>query len=162
MWIQHKRTTQLWPQANGKVERQNRSLMKRIKIAQSEKKNWKEEPDAVSISATYSYWNQSSGVDVWKEDSNQNTASVWISQWWFWNWWQEFRAQRKRKEYSAMKRGSTESNIPPGNKVLVKQKQNHDKMTPTFRPESMTVKAKYGNTLCPNSLKSFEKFCAAV
>ena len=40
--IEHRRVTPLWPQANGEVERQNRSLLKRIKIAQIEKRNWKE------------------------------------------------------------------------------------------------------------------------
>ena len=33
--------TPLWPQANGEVERQNRTLLKRIKIAQAEGKNWR-------------------------------------------------------------------------------------------------------------------------
>lgn len=33
----------LWPQANGEVERQNRSLLKRLKIAHAEKREWKEE-----------------------------------------------------------------------------------------------------------------------
>ena len=41
--IEHRLVTPLWPQANGEVERQNRSLLKRIKIAQIEKRNWKEE-----------------------------------------------------------------------------------------------------------------------
>ena len=41
--IGHRRVTPLWPQANGEVERQNCSLLKRIKIAQIEKRNWKEE-----------------------------------------------------------------------------------------------------------------------
>ncbi|PFX34964.1 Uncharacterized protein K02A2.6 [Stylophora pistillata] len=41
--IEHTRVTLLWPQAKGEVERQNRSLLKRIKIAQIEKRNWKEE-----------------------------------------------------------------------------------------------------------------------
>ena len=35
--------TPLWSQANGEVARQNRSLLKKIKIAQIEKRNWKEE-----------------------------------------------------------------------------------------------------------------------
>ena len=34
--IMHLRTTPKWPQANGEVERQNASLMKRIRIAQAE------------------------------------------------------------------------------------------------------------------------------
>ncbi|XP_060077908.1 uncharacterized protein K02A2.6-like [Ylistrum balloti] len=41
--IEHRRVTPLWPQANGEVERQNKSLLKRVRIAQIEKKNWKEE-----------------------------------------------------------------------------------------------------------------------
>ena len=36
-------STPFWPQANGEVERQNRSLLKTIKIAQVEKKDWKRE-----------------------------------------------------------------------------------------------------------------------
>ena len=41
--IMHLRTTPKWPQANGEVERQNASLMKRIRIAQAEGVNWKKE-----------------------------------------------------------------------------------------------------------------------
>ena len=39
----HLRTTPKWPQANGEVERQNASIMKRIRIAQAEGVNWKKE-----------------------------------------------------------------------------------------------------------------------
>ncbi|XP_052799124.1 uncharacterized protein K02A2.6-like [Mya arenaria] len=39
--IEHRRTTPLHPSANGEVERQNRTLLKRIKIANAEGKNWK-------------------------------------------------------------------------------------------------------------------------
>ena len=40
--IKHRKTTPLWPQANGEIERQNRSLLKRMRIAQVEGKDWKE------------------------------------------------------------------------------------------------------------------------
>ena len=33
----------LWPQANGHVERQNRTLLKSLKVAHTEGKNWREE-----------------------------------------------------------------------------------------------------------------------
>nr|XP_006824094.1 PREDICTED: uncharacterized protein K02A2.6-like [Saccoglossus kowalevskii] len=36
--IRHKHTTPLWPQANREVERQNRSLLKVLKIAQLQKR----------------------------------------------------------------------------------------------------------------------------
>ena len=34
--IEHRRATPLWPQANGEIERQNRSILKRLPIAQAE------------------------------------------------------------------------------------------------------------------------------
>lgn len=41
--IKHRLVTPLHPAANGEVERQNRSLMKRIRIAKAESKDWKRE-----------------------------------------------------------------------------------------------------------------------
>ena len=40
--IKHRKTTPLCPQANGEIERQNKSLLKRMQIAQVEGKDWKE------------------------------------------------------------------------------------------------------------------------
>jgi len=40
--IRHHKVTAKWPQANGEVERQNSSLLKRLQIAHAEKK-WKKE-----------------------------------------------------------------------------------------------------------------------
>ena len=39
--IRHHKVTAKWPQANGEVERQNISLLKRFQIAHAEQKNWK-------------------------------------------------------------------------------------------------------------------------
>ncbi|CAG2198053.1 unnamed protein product [Mytilus edulis] len=41
--VKHVRNTPLYPAANGEVERQNRSLMKRIRIAQADAMDWKRE-----------------------------------------------------------------------------------------------------------------------
>ena len=41
--IIHTRTTAKWAQANGEVERQIQSLLKRLKIAQVERQNWRVE-----------------------------------------------------------------------------------------------------------------------
>ena len=43
MGVEHRHTTPLWPRANGEVERQNRTLLKAIRAAQAEGKNWREE-----------------------------------------------------------------------------------------------------------------------
>ena len=41
--IEHLISPPLWPQANGHVERQNRTLLKTLKVAHVEGKNWREE-----------------------------------------------------------------------------------------------------------------------
>ena len=41
--VEPRRTTSLWPRANGEVERQNRSLMKAIRVAHAEGKPWRAE-----------------------------------------------------------------------------------------------------------------------
>jgi transposase InsO family protein len=47
--ITHHRTTPLWSQANGEEERQNRSIMKRVRIAQAEGRDWRSELDKFLI-----------------------------------------------------------------------------------------------------------------
>ncbi|XP_044163820.1 uncharacterized protein K02A2.6-like [Acropora millepora] len=39
--IEHRTSPPLWPQANGEVGRQNRTLLKALKVAQVEGKNWR-------------------------------------------------------------------------------------------------------------------------
>ena len=41
--VKHRRTTPRWAQANGEVERQNRTLLKAMRIAHAEGKNWRTE-----------------------------------------------------------------------------------------------------------------------
>jgi len=41
--IEHRTSTPLWPQANGEVERQNRSLLKAMRVAHAEGRDWKKE-----------------------------------------------------------------------------------------------------------------------
>ena len=41
--IEHRTSPPLWPQANGEVERQNRTLLKTLKVAQAEGKDWRRE-----------------------------------------------------------------------------------------------------------------------
>ena len=43
MGIKHRLTTPLWPRANGEVQRLNRSLLKEIRVAHAEKRNWRSE-----------------------------------------------------------------------------------------------------------------------
>lgn len=43
MGVEHRYTTLLWPRANGEAERQDRSLLRSIRAARAEGKNWREE-----------------------------------------------------------------------------------------------------------------------
>ncbi|XP_041377323.1 uncharacterized protein K02A2.6-like [Gigantopelta aegis] len=71
--IEHKRTTPLWPQANGEVERQNRTLLKVMQIAQAERKKLETKTSSIltSIRINSSQYNRSKSirVDVWKKYS---------------------------------------------------------------------------------------------
>ena len=49
--IRHHRVTAKWPQANGQVERQNTSILKRLQIAHAKKKDWKKKAECLSCSA---------------------------------------------------------------------------------------------------------------
>ena len=59
--IRHHRVTAKWPQANGEVERQNGSLLKRLQIAHAEKKDWKKELN-VYLAAYRSLTHSTTGV----------------------------------------------------------------------------------------------------
>ena len=41
--IKDRTSTPLWPQANGEVERQNRSMLKAMRVAHAERRDWKKE-----------------------------------------------------------------------------------------------------------------------
>ena len=41
--IEHRTSPPLWPRANGEVERQNKTLLKALKVVQVEGKNWRKE-----------------------------------------------------------------------------------------------------------------------
>ena len=41
--IKHRKITPLWPQANGEIKRQNRSMLKRLQIPQAEGKDYMKE-----------------------------------------------------------------------------------------------------------------------
>ena len=67
--IEHRKSTPLWPQANGEVERQNRTLLKSLKIADTEGKRWKEELNKflfIQNNPSQQYRSNPSISNVWK------------------------------------------------------------------------------------------------
>ncbi|XP_056016755.1 uncharacterized protein K02A2.6-like [Ostrea edulis] len=140
--IIHRRTTPLWPQANGEIERQNRSILKRLKIAQAEKKDWKSEL------LTYLLMYRSSphtttGVypaellfrrvirtkspDIHKYSETDSTVRD-----------RDTEKKAKGKMYSDAKRRAITSDIKPGDLTLMK-KNKENKLSATYHSDPFKV-----------------------
>ena len=151
--IRHHKVTAKWPQANGEVERQNSSLLKRLQIAHAEKKNWKRELNTY-LTAYRSLPHQTTGVspaellfgrklrtklpelsDVHVEQGVRDRDS---------------EQKSKGKAYADTKRGARYSGVLPGDKVLVQQEKK-DKLSTRFGPRPYTVVSKHGNSLIVQS-----------
>ena len=151
--IDHSTVTPLWPQANGEIERQNRSVLKRIKIAQIEKKNWKEIAKFLAWYRTVPH--TTTGVSpaelLFRRQLRTRIPGI-----------EEFSAEdqevrdrdseakEKGKLYADEKRHARESDVKEGDTVLLKQEQRN-KLTPTFRPKPFCVLEKTGNSVVVES-----------
>lgn len=133
--IQHRPSTPLWPQANGEVECQNRSLLKSLKIAHAEKKNLKVEMKKF-LTAYRTTPHSSTGVSPAKLLFNREirskipdlTKNEYIDS--------EARdrdaeMKQRRTDYADEQRGAQENSLAPGDQVLVKQRKEN-KLSTTF------------------------------
>lgn len=68
--ISQRRVTPLYPAANGEVERQNRSLLKRIRIAQAESRDWKKDLRTY-LFAYRTMPHSTSRINVWEKTSTK-------------------------------------------------------------------------------------------
>ena len=147
--IQHRTSTPMWPQANGEVERQNISLLKALKIDQAEKKDMKIEFRKFSI-AYRTTPHSSTGVTPAKllfnreirskipelrelhrtEDSEARDRDMELKQ--------------KRTDYADARRNAKESDLQPGDALLLKQKKEN-KLSTGFASVPCEITSKYGN-----------------
>ena len=147
--VEHRKTAALWPQANGEVDRQNRSLLKKTRIAQGEGKDWKDEVRKYLV-AYRSTPHTTTGVSPAELLFGRKMRAK----------WPELREEvigsegrdrdsgmkAKAKVYADKKRNAKESDISPGDKVLVKQKRQNKLSTP-FASEPHKVVTKTGNSV---------------
>ncbi|CAG2207858.1 unnamed protein product [Mytilus edulis] len=152
--IVHHRTTPLWPQANGEVERQNRSIMKRVKIAQAEGRDWKLELSKFLImyrSTAHSTTGVSPSELLFGRkirtklpeliDYNINDFEVRD---------RDAEQKEKGKIYADKRRGACESDIRVDDQVLVRQDRGNKMSTP-FVPSPFKVVEKIGNSVLVES-----------
>lgn len=140
-----------WPQQNGEVERQNRDILKRLRISQSLKSNWQD--DLLKYLTMYNSTPHSvtgktpselffrrqfrdklpSLVDLEYGDVDSETKD------------RDTEIKMKGKEYADRKRHAAESTIEIGEKVYVKNMTKENKLSTTFNDAPHTVINKNGN-----------------
>lgn len=149
--IFHHKTTPYSPQANGEVERQNRSILKRLKIAYSENKNLKEELDEYLYMYTatpHSTTGRSPAEMMFGRKFNEKIPTI------FRNQHKEddsikdkdFEQKIKRKIYHDQKQNAKPSNIEVGDQVLMKRLSGN-KLATAFLPTPLTVLKKHDNVV---------------
>ena len=147
--IHHRKTTPLWPQANGEVERQNRTLLKSMKITHAEGKNWIEELPTFLLayrSTPHSTTGVSPAELLFKRRLRTKLPELSIDT------QMELQSIRdadtlkkmEGKEYADRKRHATESNLGVGDSVLLKQTPTNKLSTP-FEPEPYKIVEKSGS-----------------
>lgn len=143
--IRHHKVTAKWPQANGEVERQNSSLLKRIQITHAEKKDWKKELN-VYLAAYRALPHPTTGVSPAEllfgrkiRTKLPELSDVHVEQ--------EVRdrdneQKSKSKIYADLRRGARYSEVLPGDQVLVQQEKKN-KLSTRFSPTPYTVVTKH-------------------
>ena len=148
--VLHRRTTPLWPRANGEVERQNRTLMKAIRIAHAEGKNWRLELNKFLLayrSTPHSTTSISPAELLFRRPLRTKLPQVTDD-----TPLLDFSVrdrvnerQQKQRDYQADKQEPVRPELPlqVGDQVLLQQ-QRQNKLSTTFAPEPYRVKATSG------------------
>jgi hypothetical protein len=152
--ITHLKVTAKWPQANGEVEHQNDSLLKRIRIAQAQGLDWKKElrkyvtkyrgleHSTTGRSPAELLFNRKiRGKLPEIADSNQNNLEVQD---------RDAEIKAKSKLYTDAKRNAQYSSVDVGDTVLVRQEKSN-KLDTNFSATPHKVVSKAGNSLVVES-----------
>jgi hypothetical protein len=145
--VNHVTSTPYWPQANGEVERQNRTLLKAIKIAHEKRENLTRSISKFLL-AYRSTPHTTTGVApaemLFKHryrtkipDITQSPIDEEIQD-------RDALRKLKAKQYADYDRNAKASEIEIGDKVLVRTEKK-DKLTPNFEKEPYTVLEKNGS-----------------
>lgn len=138
-------TIPYWPQMNGEVERQNRDVLKRLKISQAENKDWKEDilnylmmynstPHSVTGTSPSELFFKRRFRDKipFAPDVENKLIDSDVRD-------RDMLMKEKGKEYGDRKRRATDSNLEIGEKVMLKNITKDNKLTPNYNPTSHTV-----------------------
>jgi hypothetical protein len=147
--IVHVTSPPLWPQANGEVERQNRTLLKAMKAAEVEGKRWQDEINKFLLSYRSSphsvtgvppatlMFNRAIRTKLPQLRSEKSILFEGIRE-------RDWREKLKSKDYVDSKRKSEFVDVKAGDQVLVKSSKT-DKLSFNFEPKPWVVLSKSGN-----------------
>lgn len=155
-------TTPYWPQQNGEVERQNRSLLKRLTISQATNADWIEDLNKYLLmyrssphSTTkktpsemlfgYNIRDRLSSIYQPKDDDEETADRDKI-------------AKEKGKLYADERRSAKPSPIFEGDNVLLKKMAKTNKLTPNFEPNVFQVLKRKGGDVIVSSEESGAKY----
>ncbi|XP_054757939.2 uncharacterized protein K02A2.6-like [Lytechinus pictus] len=152
--VEHRKVTPLHPAANGEVERQNRSIMKRVRIAQAEKKDWKREvrqymfayrttPHSVTGVTPAEMMFQRKLRTRLPEMEEKVRLDEEVRD-------RDATGKQKNKVYIDQKRGAKEREFHVGEEVLLKQTKI-DKTSTPFHTEPYKLIEKSGNSVVVES-----------
>ena len=152
--ITHRRNTPLWPQANGEIERQNRSILKRIQISQAEGRNWKHDIDDYLVmyrSTPHSTTGRSPAELLFGRKIRTKLPDLNYYETQYLNV-RDVDAEKKGKGklYGDSRRGASENDISVGDRVLLKQNREN-KLDTVFHPNPHIVREKKGNSVVVES-----------
>ena len=152
--FKHRRITPRWPKANAQVEAFNKPLMKAIRAARIEKKNWKQElqkflrqyRSTPHPSTGFSPHRLLFGRDPVTRMPELPTrcADDEVAECAKHN---DKVAKSKMKQYADARNQATHRDLEVGDCVLVKSDQKFDKFTPTFVPDPYVVTQKKGSMI---------------
>lgn len=151
-------TIPYWPQQNGEVERQNRSILKRLKISQELGKGWKKELSQYLLvyhSTNHSTTGKSPAelmfgrrirnklphVPMYRLDDEEVRENDLVQ-------------KEKGKEYADGKRKAKQSEIVVGDIVLMKRMKRTNKLDTDFCKEEYIVKRREGSDCTVESMES--------
>ena len=153
--IKHRKVTLYWPQANGAVERFNRTIEKAIHTAHAEGKDWPTDmytfllnyratPHAttgVPPALLHLGWEIRTKVPQVKTQMSKDlSAALQSAQ------VKDRQAKQNTKAYADKKNRASPSDIKPGDKVLVQQ-ERQNKLSTRYDPKPYTVLERKGPSL---------------
>ncbi|CAH2106056.1 unnamed protein product [Euphydryas editha] len=142
-----------WPQQNGEVERQNRDILKRLKISQAEKGHWREGLEEFLVmynSTPHSVTGKSPAELFFKRQFRDKIPMIADINRQLENPDVRDRDQQKKqlgKEYTDKKRRAKECEIQPGDKVYLKNINKDNKLSLNYDPTPHTVEKNTGGDI---------------